>query len=313
MAIESIRYKDQDKTRLDLFLLENSKQAYSRSFWTKMIKSEYVKVNDQATKAGIMLSDGDEVNIEWPEIDMSYADRVDVLYENDEVIILNKPSGMLVHSKGKFNPEFTIADFIADRIDFPADDSENLRAGIVHRLDRLTSGVLVTAKNNDSLEFLQSQFQSRNIDKFYIAVVEGELKETPLKIEGSISRDRSDPRKRMIDPDGKSATTEVVAANYNSHSNRTVLLVKPVSGRTHQIRLHLSSIGHPIIGDVEYGATNELDRFMLHAFALGLEISPQNKTLMFASIPDDMTSYINDEDADTFTKYIKQNSSFQSA
>ena len=297
MSRQEIRYEDQDHMRLDLFLSQQfAEQGYTRSYWTNMIRGSFVHVNESDVKPGAKLTAGDEITIMWPEVDRSYADSVQILYDDDDVLVCNKPAGMLTHSKGAFNPEYSFADFIASFVDFPESDEPNTRAGVVHRLDRHTSGVLVAAKHPEALKTLQKQFESRTAHKTYVAVIEGRLNESVLRIDIPLDRDRKNPKRRAPSADGKEAITNV--ADLAQIDDVSLVALKPVTGRTHQLRVHLSHIGHPIFNDVLYGAREQDlgERFLLHAYSLEIVLPNGNQQTFVAPMPEDMSSYITDED-----------------
>ena len=279
-----------------------------------MIKHEYVLVNGDSKKPGYKLSEGDKIKIERPEIDATYAGEIEDVFEDELVTVVNKPAGMLTHSKGPFNPEFTVADHIVERTSIEQqDEDENGRLGIVHRLDRYTSGILITAKTSETLRHLQTQFADRKVHKFYIAVVDGTPDDSQFMIDVPISRDPINPKQMHPDINGKPSTTGV--SIIQSAKGKSLLLLHPLTGRTHQLRVHLSHIGHPIAGDEIYGGSSAKSnglakgRFLLHAYLLIIRTTPGAEFSHFvAKPPEDMSSYISDEDIQAITKQIKQQS-----
>lgn len=307
-----IVYKDQDKTRLDLFLTEKfASKGYTRSYWLKMIKAGHVLVNNGVKKSGYALAQEDKIEIDWPDIDMTYAGKISVIYEDEEVAVLNKPAGVLTHSKGRFNPEYTVADFVAPKFAGSKPAAENTRLGIIHRLDRQTSGVLITAKTNASSAFLTKQFATRDVQKFYLAVVEGLFQEESMSIDIPLMRDPQNPKAQKVDGQGKQAKTKLEVINNRKGENVAVVLLQPETGRTHQLRVHLAHIGHPIIGDTLYGSTTSVavssQRFLLHAYALRVKLpSETEKATYVAPIPEDMSSYISDDELSSINKRFNQ-------
>ncbi len=288
--------------RLDVFLTDNFRREYTRSYWSNMIEHGFVTVNEQLMKAGYRLRAGDTVRVRWPTVTGEYASKVEVIYENSDVMIINKPAGMLTHSKGDFNPEYTVSDYA---IEHGAKDTASLRAGIVHRLDRQTSGVMVIARTSQAALYLQKQFAHRTVQKYYLAMVEGRMTEEEIEIDIPISRNPHNPKTFAPAKDGKQAVTRMQC--IRSLPKYSLVLAMPHTGRTHQIRVHLQHIGHPIIGDSAYGSTHSLEggRFMLHAFALMLSLpDTSEKQTFFASLPDDMTSYIDETQVKKLTEYI---------
>ena len=307
---ETITYDGQDKQRLDHFLYQKfGDRGLTRSFWTNMVQAGFVSVNDApAAKPGHALAEGNSVTIEWPQIDATVADTINVLYEDTNACVLDKPAGVLSHSKGQFNPEYTVADFIQSRDGFELENTDvNNRAGIVHRLDRFTSGVMITAKNVATQTHLQKQFESRTTQKFYVALIAGANVDLPDTIEGSIRRSVSNPKTMEIHEDGKDAVTQV--CGVIPLTDATAVVLKPQTGRTHQLRVHLSHLGYPILGDEIYGGTaNEAapGRFLLHAIKLTVDIPGQGEASYVSELPDDMASYLSDEDRQTITQLTEQ-------
>lgn len=294
---KTLRYRGQDPTRLDLFLTEKyATGGYIRSYWRHMIDAKLVLVNGKSVKAGTRLKAGDLISVQWPKIDYSYRDIITTLYEDDDVLVLNKPAGMLVHSKGSFNPEFTVADFVADNIAIASKPHEvNRRAGIVHRLDRHTSGVMIVGRTDDAVRHLQKQFAQRLVRKEYVAIVHGKPLQMELRIDMPIIRDPTNPKCMTVSPHGKQAVTHVRRIGYDPINDISVLRLQPETGRTHQLRVHLSQIGNPIIGDTHYHAPSQLPngRFLLHAKSLELNLPQHNDRRRFvAELPADMSSYM---------------------
>lgn len=261
-----------------------------------MIQFEYVVVNDQKVKAGYKLHRGDVITIVRTERDEQFADQVTVIHETDSILVLSKPAGMLTHSKGAFNPEFTVADFIAPKVAFGTEDT-NSRAGIVHRLDRQTSGVLIAAKTPESAEYLQRQFEQRQVRKVYVGVVDGVPKEDSYDITGAVGRSTSNPKRMTITESGKPAHTIMHVVHRDTDDRRSVVVFLPETGRTHQLRLHCSDIGFPLVGDSLYsgGSDGDTGRFLLHAYSLSLSTEPEASPQQFvADVPEDMALYIDE-------------------
>lgn len=262
--------------RLDLFLAENTNDL-SRSSINKLITSHKVLINDKKAKPSQKIKVNDSIIIDYSNNNALINENLDVpiIYEDDDCIVLNKPAGILTHSKGAFNPEQTIATFIAPMIS----DNNSDRAGIVHRLDRATSGLIICAKNKKSLDMLSKQFSERKAKKTYIAIVEGHLSPEEAIIDMPIERNPKKPQTFRVGANGKKATTRYkVMSKYNKNEKLTLF---PTTGRTHQLRVHLSNLGHPIIGDVLYKG-RAADRLYLHAYELELTL-PSNKRMKFTS------------------------------
>ena len=281
--------EEKTKHRLDIVLAKQYPE-YSRSLIQKLIKEGRVKVNGFCLKKpSIDVFESAEIKLDLTNLhkEKSKID-VDVIYEDENLVVVNKPSGILTHSKGAYNPETALADWLKLRKNYDfAEDND--RGGIVHRLDRATSGVIICAKNSKTLGYLQKQFSSRETKKTYVAIIEGHLKNDEALIDIPIGRNPKDPKMFRPDPNGKSAQTfyKVLASN-NKYS---MLELKPVTGRTHQLRVHLKHLGHPIVGDDFYGG-KKASRLMLHAQSLEINI-PDNINKTFSAIlPEEFNGYV---------------------
>ncbi|MEO5691470.1 MAG: RluA family pseudouridine synthase, partial [Candidatus Saccharimonadales bacterium] len=261
----------------------------SRSQWQKLIKDGRVFVNAESTPdSSYELGEDDEVTVKAPKPPVLTGD-IEVLYEDKDVLVMNKPSGTLSHAKGFTPEEFTVADFVRRHMT-EADDG-SMRPGIVHRLDRDTSGIIIAAKHEAAKSHLQRQFQDRKAKKTYIAVVSGTPKETTAKIDLPLSRNPKRPSSFRVDPKGKASQTfyEVI----DSNATMSVLELKPITGRTHQLRVHLAYIGTPIVGDAVYnGLKSPIGRLCLHAQALEITLPSSERMTFTAPIPDDMEGLI---------------------
>ena len=263
------------KTRLDVYLAENYSE-FSRATIQKYIKNGFVKVNGKtAKKPKDAIVKGDKIDLEVPE---RTAEKINfpILFEDENVIVINKPRGILTHSKGALNDEFTVADFFESR---GARFSEGTnRIGIVHRLDRETSGVIIGAKNDETAKKLQKQFSERTAKKNYVEIVKGVLNPKKALIDLPIARNGSAPSTFMIHAKGKPAQTEYEVLNDNGDFSLVKLM--PKTGRTHQLRVHLSYLKHPILGDRVYDKTitkaEAENRMLLHAQSLEITIPPKN-------------------------------------
>jgi 23S rRNA pseudouridine1911/1915/1917 synthase len=205
-----------------------------------------------------------------PDIDLP------ILYEDSDCVVINKPAGVLTHVQGEFSPEATVASFLKNR----GKDITGERAGIVHRLDRPTSGVIIGAKTLHALQWLQQQFARRDAKKTYIAVVQGHLKEPEAIIDMPIQRNPKAPATHRVGANGKSALTRYKVLQETE--KYSLVELKPETGRTHQLRVHLSHIGHPIIGDPLYGKGKYGDRLYLHAASLEITL-PDGETHTFTA------------------------------
>lgn len=266
------------KHRLDLWLTERNSD-FSRSTWQKHIKAGHISVNGEVqTSTKYDVSEQDDVAINVPEATDFSAHTLPIIYEDDNVIVINKPLGVLTHSKGALNDEFTVADFFRRFVNYNLDSN---RPGIVHRLDRDTSGVMIGAKNEKTATLLQKQFADRKTKKTYVAIADGILPQSKARIDLPIGRNPSAPSTFRADIKGKSAQTdyEVLATKHK----QSLILLKPETGRTHQLRVHLAYIGAPIHGDKVYG--KPADRMYLHAYRLEVTIPPGDRRVFEAPIP----------------------------
>lgn len=264
--------------RLDAYLAQYWPE-YSRSTWQKYIQAGYVSVNGQVEKSSKkLLEEDDTVTHDIPAKSSHNDESLPVLYQDDNVIVVNKPTGTLTHSKGALNDEFTVADFFKR---FTSYHSDTNRPGIIHRLDRDTSGVLIGALNDDTAKKLQRQFADRKVKKTYIAVVDGTPKEPVALIDLPIGRNPKSPSMFRVDSNGKQAQTEYeVLASNGKHS---LVSLSPLTGRTHQLRVHMAYIGTPIHGDKVYG--KKADRLYLHAASLELTIPGSQRKVFTADVP----------------------------
>ena len=261
----------------------------SRSFATKLINDGKVTVNGEVvTKGGTKLKPEDVVTIDYQEEEFVIPTiKLPVLYEDDDCVVINKPIGLLTHSKGAFNPEASVATWLHNRIEdktlIEADAHQpNRRAGIVHRLDRATSGVMIAAKTAKALTWLQRQFSQRKAKKTYIAIVSGHLKQPEAVIDMPIERNPKAPATFRVGPNGKPAITHYKVLQETDHL--TLLELQPETGRTHQLRVHLSQLGHPIVGDTLYhGKTAE--RMFLHAASLEITTPARERQIFTAPVP----------------------------
>ena len=273
------------KVRLDIYLSTKFDTTISRSLWQKYIKAGYVSVNSKVvTTPKFEVDETDEIALDLPEKEQADVD-LPILYEDDDVIVVNKPSGLLTHAKGGLSDESTVAEIIRPKTSFATDTD---RPGIVHRLDRDTSGLLIIAKNPESAAHLQRQFAERTAKKTYIAITDGKPKLNAAKIDLPIGRNPSAPSTFRIDPNGKPAqTTYHVLAENDAQS---LVELKPTTGRTHQLRVHLAHLNAPILGDRVYGKSSDC-RMMLHAQKLEITLPSGERKVFEATIPDEFKRF----------------------
>jgi 23S rRNA pseudouridine1911/1915/1917 synthase len=251
---------------------------HSRATWQKYIAAGYVKVNGEVvTSAKKPLGEDDAVTVDIPENPNFDDDVLPILYEDDDVVVINKPTGVLTHPKGTIIDEFSVAEFMRTRSNFPGSD----RPGIVHRLDRDTSGVIIAAKTPEALSFLAKQFADRKAKKTYIAVLDGIPKLDEAEINLPIGRNPKAPSTFRISAEGKPAQTtyKVLADN----GKQALAILKPLTGRTHQLRVHMAHLNTPIFGDRVYG--KEADRLYLHARDLEITLPNRERKTFTAPLP----------------------------
>lgn len=263
------KYKVEEVNRLDK-IVGNFKQNLSREAIQRMIKEGKILVNGKIAKPSYKTNLSDEITIEEEiprEVELKPQELpLDIIYEDKDIIIINKAKGMVVHP-GNGNPDGTLANAIMARCKNDLSGiGGKLRPGIVHRIDKDTSGLVIIAKNDNAHINLSSQIQNRLVKKTYIALVRGIVKENEAKINMPIGRSTKDRKKMAVTKNGKEAISYFkVLKRYKGYS---LLEVKIETGRTHQIRVHLSEIGYPIVGDAVYSNGKNpfgVEGQMLHA------------------------------------------------
>jgi len=290
---QKIKIYDDEFCRIDIWLHRNFPDI-SRSAFSKLIKQGFIKRNQEILyKPSGEVHPGDIIEITWP-IDAPQVLEpqnlpLDVIYQDDHIIIVNKRAGTIVHPVRPFQKDTLINSLLFHGIQL-SHYGAPLRPGIVHRLDRDTSGVLVVAKSDRAYLELIQMFKNRIVEKYYLALVEGQWRGGSQQVELAIQRNPKIPcRMKVSTIGGKSALTEIEPLGIGDAYS--LLLVKPRTGRTHQIRVHLSSQGYPIMGDKFYGSNLSQDimkRQALHAFILSFPHPITGKKMYFAAaLPDD--------------------------
>ena len=265
--------------RLDTYLYEHYKEI-SRSRWQKYIKDSRVSINGKTiTTPSYEIDDKAIIDIKLPEEKKFEKEKLDILYLDDNVIVINKPAGILTHAKGAESDEFTVADFFKRYSTYALDTN---RAGIVHRLDRDTSGVIIGVRNNETANLLKKQFAKRLTKKTYIAITTDIPKLEKARIDLSIARNPKKPATFKVSSNGKVAITDYKVLKTNK--NHALIELMPKTGRTHQLRVHLNYINCPILGDKIYG-TKKADRMYLHAEKLEITIPNKGRMTFEAKLP----------------------------
>jgi len=275
--------------RLDRFLADAHPEV-SRSEVQRDVRAGNVSVSGDVTcQPSRRLRENDEVV--W-----KFADRapitarpipLDILYEDDQLVAVDKPTGLVVHPGAGTDSPTLVEGLLSNRTLPQSDDP--VRPGIVHRLDKETSGVILVAKTPAALTHLQRQFAARSVTKSYIAVVSGIIREEEGTIDAPIGRDPVYPRRMSIQSQGRSAQTDFRV--LRQFEDATLLLAQPHTGRTHQLRVHLRYIGHPVLGDAIYGHASA-ERLLLHAWRITVQHPQTEEVLRFeAPVPPEFPSY----------------------
>lgn len=271
---------DDGKHRLDYYLA-STKPEFSRSSWQKHIKAGRVQVDEVVvTSPRHNVTDDSSVVITLPESPNHDEKSLPIVYIDDDVVVVDKPVGVLTHRKNQLDDEFTVADFFRR---YTTHGLETDRPGIVHRLDRDTSGLIIGARTDRAYEHLKQQFANREAKKVYVAVVEGQLKQHEVRIDLPIQRNPAQPGSYRVDMGGKSAQT--IVSVLHKGDDTSLVRLRPLTGRTHQLRVHMSHLGNPILGDRLYGRQKQADRLYLHAHALTLALPSGQLGEFIADIP----------------------------
>ena len=288
----------EEDLRLDKFL--TSKIESSRNQIEQLIKKEFVKVDGKIVKkGGFKLKENQEVEVIFPEAKESEQIKVDfeveIIYEDEDILVINKPYNLTVHGAPSVK-EATLVDWLKSKNISLSTISGEERHGIVHRLDKGTSGVMVVAKNNEAHQGLSKQLEDKSMGRYYLAVIDQPLKDNCI-IDKPIGRNPNNRLKMAINENGKNAKSAFAKLQLSKTEKQELICAKLFTGRTHQIRVHLSSFSRHILGDNLYGfkgELNKINRFYLHAYLLYL-IHPKTKKPMhfMASVSEDIMNYLN--------------------
>ncbi|ADG93062.1 pseudouridine synthase, RluA family [Arcobacter nitrofigilis DSM 7299] len=288
-----------EESRLDKFLSE--KLGESRNQIEQLIKKEYVKVDDKIiAKTGYKLKENQEILVELPEVEESISFDVDfdveIIYEDEHILVINKPYNLVVHPAASVK-EPTLVDWLKTKDISLSTISGEERHGIVHRLDKGTSGVMVVAKTNEAHVALSKQLEDKTMGRYYLAIIDLPLKDNII-IDKPIARNPNNRLKMGIVEKGKNAKTAFAKIALSEDEKYELICCKLFTGRTHQIRVHLNSINRHILGDNLYGfkgELNKINRFYLHAFNLYLIHPITNEKMDFkANITNDINKFLNE-------------------
>ena len=282
--------------RLDKYVGEKCPEL-SRTHAQKLIADGYITVNGRAAKSSLNLNEGDRVEVTIPPVPpsplMPEAIPLEILYEDDDLLVVDKPAGLTVHP-APGHPSHTLINAVLAHFPHLVEISDSLRPGIVHRLDKDTSGLVMVAKNSIAQMNLVDQFKTRSVVKTYLVLVKGRLTPETGIIEAPIGRDPRNRKRMAVVSRGREARTRYHVARYIG--NYTLLEVRTETGRTHQIRVHLSAIGFPVVGDKVYGVKSpHLSRQFLHASRLGFHLPSTGEYVEFESeLPPDLAQALKD-------------------
>lgn len=284
---------DEPGARLDKYVSERC-AGLSRTRAQKLIGDGFVRVNGEITRAGHKLNTGDNITVNIPSEEPSSLESepipLSIIYEDDDLLVIDKPAGLTVHP-APGHPSHTLVNALLSHLSVLPDTGDAQRPGIVHRLDRDTSGVMVIAKNSPARDNLMEQFRARSVVKRYRVLVRGHLTPEEGIIEAPVGRDPRHRQRMAVVPEsrGREARSEYHVIRYIG--DYTLLEVRPETGRTHQIRVHLKAIGYPVAGDKVYGVkAPPLTRQFVHAAALGFTLPSTGEYMEFTSpLPPDLT------------------------
>lgn len=276
--------KEDEGTRIDKYLSDNIEDR-SRAFIQNLIDESNITVNEKIIKSNYKVKDKDKIKVIIPvpkELTITGEDiPLDIVFEDKDVVVVNKPQGMVVHpASGVYSG--TLVNALLNHCEDLSGINGVIRPGIVHRIDKDTSGVLVIAKNDFAHNKLAEQFKEHSMKREYYALVEGRLKEEEGTVDAPLGRHPQDRIKMAIVKDGKRAVTHYKV--IETYKNTSLIRCRLETGRTHQIRVHMAHIGHPLVGDPVYGYKKQkynLEGQMLHAKVLGFVHPTTNEYMEF--------------------------------
>lgn len=287
--------------RLDKALVAHL-TGFSRSRLQALIKEGFVLVGGNvAVKSGQMVEPGQQVQVRIPPPEPSELEPeaipLEIIFENSDLMVINKPAGMVVHPSAGHSSGTLVHAALAHAPDLQGIGGEK-RPGIVHRLDKETSGLIIIAKNDRAHQWLQDQFRLRKVKKVYLALVDGVPPTPEGRIEAAIARDPSHRKRMAIVPDDRGRESVTEYRTRETFTGHTLIEAHPLTGRTHQIRLHLAFLGTPIVGDTVYGRRKSsipLGRHFLHAARLSIQLPGEELPRTFdADLPGDLAQALQD-------------------
>ncbi len=295
------RYDEQEPQRLDKFLVENLTD-FSRSRLQGLIKDGMVTVSGEtAHKSGQMLESGESVEVRLPPPQPTGIEPesipLDIIFENKDVMIVNKPAGMVVHPAAGHDRGTLVHAALAHSPEMMSIGGEE-RPGVVHRLDKNTSGLILLAKNDLSHRWLQDQFRTRKVIKIYLALVDGHPPTPSGRVETPIGRSPNQRKMMSVVPPGKGRDSVTEYRTLETFPQHTLLEVHPITGRMHQIRIHMDFLGCPVVGDTVYGLHKPslpVDRHFLHAARLSITLLDESQPRTFeAPLPGELNQILED-------------------
>jgi 23S rRNA pseudouridine1911/1915/1917 synthase len=299
--VEKFIYAEDKEARLDKFLV-TCLPEFSRARLQGLIEDGFVSINNlKAKKSGQVIENGAQIEVLIPPSMPSHLVGedipLDIIFENADLFVINKPAGMVVHPAAGHDSGTLVHAVLGYDPEIEGIGGEE-RPGVVHRLDKETSGLIILAKNERAHRWLQDQFRLRKVEKTYIALVDGKPPTPTGRVEAPIGRDPGHRKKMAIVPAGKGREAVSEYRTLESFRGHTLLEFHPQTGRTHQIRLHCAFLGCPIVGDSIYGKRNftvDINRHFLHAARLNILLPNEIKPHLFeAALPEELNHVLDE-------------------
>ena len=294
-----LSYEQEESNRLDKFLVSQLPE-FSRSRLQSLIKTGCVDVDGvTVTKSGHMVEKKAEIEVRIPPpkptVLVPEDIPLEIIFENQDLIVVNKPAGMVVHPAAGHQSGTLVHAALAHTGEIEGVGGIQ-RPGVVHRLDKDTSGIILLAKNDAAHQWLQEEFRSRRVEKTYLALVDGAPPTVRGRVEAAIGRDPVDRKRMAVVPPNKGRSAISEYSTITQYQQHTLLEVHPVTGRTHQIRLHMAFLGCPVTGDRLYGRRRpslDIDRQFLHAARLKIRLPEESDYIEFeAPLPEDLSKVL---------------------